>query len=230
MLDLDIGMQEWLVEPFKWDDAKQLDRGKVMTAEELEAGKMFGRYTDVDGDAIPYRTYPGTHPTKGAFFTRGTSRNRMAGYSEKGVDYQDNMERLLAKFHTAAKLVPQAAVRAAAKPTRIGAIYFGSTTPAMHEALEALEAEGHHIDALRVRGFPFGQDVYDFIAAHDEICVVEQNRDAQLRSMIMIEGGINAARLTSILHYDGTPITARFLIDAIGKRLDARKARRQIAD
>jgi 2-oxoglutarate/2-oxoacid ferredoxin oxidoreductase subunit alpha len=230
MLDLDIGMQEWLVEPFKWDDTKQIDRGKVMTAEELEAGKMFGRYTDVDGDAIPYRTYPGTHPTKGAFFTRGTSRNRMAGYSEKGVDYQDNMERLLAKFHTAAKLVPIAIARPAAKPTRVGAIYFGSTTPAMHEALEALEAKGHHIDALRVRGFPFGQDVYDFIAAHDEICVVEQNRDAQLRSMIMIEGGINAARLTSILHYDGTPITARFLIDAIGKRLDARKARRQIAD
>jgi 2-oxoglutarate/2-oxoacid ferredoxin oxidoreductase subunit alpha len=230
MLDLDIGMQEWLVEPFKWDDSRQIDRGKVMTAEELEAGKMFGRYTDVDGDAIPYRTYPGTHPTKGAFFTRGTSRNRMAGYSEKGVDYQDNMERLLAKFHTAAKLVPLPVVRPAKKPTRVGAIYFGSTTPAMHEALEALEERGHHIDALRVRGFPFGQEVYDFIAAHDEICVVEQNRDAQLRSLIMIEGGINPARLTSILHYDGTPITARFLFEAIGKRLDARKARRQIAD
>jgi 2-oxoglutarate ferredoxin oxidoreductase subunit alpha len=230
MLDLDIGMQEWLVEPFKWDDARKIDRGKVMTAEMLEAGRMFGRYTDVDGDAIPYRTYPGTHPTKGAFFTRGTSRNRMAGYSEKGVDYQDNMERLLAKFHTAATLVPKPVPRPASRPTRIGAIYFGSTTPAMHEALEALEARGHHIDALRVRGFPFGQDVYDFIAAHDEVCVVEQNRDAQLRSMLMIEGGINPNRLVSILHYDGTPITARFLIDAIGKRLDARKAVRQIAE
>jgi len=230
MLDLDIGMQEWLVEPFKWDDAKQIDRGKVMSAADLEAGRMFGRYTDVDGDAIPYRTYPGTHPTKGAYFTRGTSRNRMAGYSEKGVDYQDNMERLLAKFHTAASLVPRPVVRPAAKPTRIGVIYFGSTTPAMHEALEALESSGHHIDALRVRAFPFGQDVYDFIHAHDEICVVEQNRDAQLRSMIMIEGGINPARLTSILHYDGTPITARFLFDAIGKRLDARQAVRQITD
>ena len=230
MLDLDIGMQEWLVEPYKWDDAKEIDRGKVMSAADLEAGRMFGRYTDVDGDAIPYRTYPGTHPTKGAYFTRGTSRNRMAGYSEKGVDYQDNMERLLAKFHTAASLVPRPVVRPAAKPTRIGVIYFGSTTPAMHEALEALESSGHHIDALRVRAFPFGQDVYDFIHAHDEICVVEQNRDAQLRSMIMIEGGINPARLTSILHYDGTPITARFLFDAIGKRLDARQAVRQITD
>jgi 2-oxoglutarate ferredoxin oxidoreductase subunit alpha len=230
MLDLDIGMQEWLVEPFKWDDTKQLDRGKVMTAEDLEAGKFFGRYTDVDDDGIPYRTYPGTHPSKGAYFTRGTSRNRMAGYSEKGVDYQDNMERLLKKFYTAASLVPGPVLRPAPRPTRIGAIYFGSTTPAMHEALEALEEQGHHIDALRVRGFPFGQDVYDFIAAHDEICVVEQNRDAQLRSLLMIEGGINPNRLTSILHYDGTPITARFLIDAIGKRLEAGKARRQIRD
>ena len=228
MLDLDIGMQEWLVEPFKWDDRKQLDRGKVMTAEELEAGKFFGRYTDVDGDGIPYRTYPGTHSSKGAYFTRGTSRNRMAGYSEKGVDYQDNMERLLKKFHTAATLVPKPIVRNAKQPTKIGAIYFGSTTPSMHEALEQLEAQGHHINAMRVRGFPFGQEVYDFIHAHEEICVVEQNRDAQLRSLLMIEGGINPARLTSILHYDGTPITARFLIDAIGKRLDARKATRQI--
>jgi 2-oxoglutarate ferredoxin oxidoreductase subunit alpha len=228
MLDLDIGMQEWLVEPFKWDDRKQIDRGKVMTAEELEAGKFFGRYTDVDGDGIPFRTYPGTHPTKGAYFTRGTSRNRMAGYSEKGIDYQDNMERLLKKFHTAATLVPKPIVRNAKQPTKIGAIYFGSTTPSMHEALEQLEAQGHHINAMRVRGFPFGQEVYDFIHAHEEICVVEQNRDAQLRSLLMIEGSINPARLTSILHYDGTPITARFLFDAIGKRLDARKATRQI--
>jgi 2-oxoglutarate ferredoxin oxidoreductase subunit alpha len=228
MLDLDIGMQEWLVPPFRWDDSRQIDRGKVMSAEDLESGKFFGRYTDVDGDGIPYRTYPGTHPSKGAYFTRGTSRNRMAGYSEKGVDYQDNMERLLKKFHTAATLVPAPILRPAAKKTRIGAIYFGSTTPAMHEALEALEKQGHHIDALRVRGFPFGQEVYDFIDSHDEICVVEQNRDAQLRSLLMIEGGINPNRLTSILHYDGTPITARFLIDAIGKRLDARKAVRQV--
>jgi 2-oxoglutarate ferredoxin oxidoreductase subunit alpha len=228
MLDLDIGMQEWLVEPFQWDDTKQINRGKVMTAEQLEAGEFFGRYTDVDDDGIPFRTYPGTHPTKGAYFTRGTSRNRMAGYSEKGVDYQDNMERLLKKFHTAATLVPAPVLRPAKERTKIGAIYFGSTTPAMHEALETLEAQGHHIDALRVRGFPFSEDVYEFIGAHDEVCVVEQNRDAQLRSLLMIEGGINPNRLTSILHYDGAPITARFLIDAIGKRLDALRATRQV--
>lgn len=228
MLDLDIGMQEWLVEPFKWDDARRIDRGKVMTAEELEAGKFFGRYTDVDGDGIPYRTWPGTHPNKGAYFTRGTSRNRLAGYSEKGIDYQDNMERLLRKFHTAAALVPAPVVRSAKQSTKIGALYFGSTAPAMHEALETLERQGHHIDAMRVRAFPFSQEVFDFIHAHDEICVVEQNRDAQLRSLLMIEGGIDPAHLTSILHYDGTPITARFLCDAIGKRLEARKATRQV--
>ncbi len=230
MLDLDIGMQEWLVEPFKWDDAKEIDRGKVMSAADLEAGKPFGRYTDVDGDGIPFRTYPGTHPTKGAYFTRGTSRNRQAGYSEKGVDYQDNMERLLAKFHTAARLAPAPVTRAAKRSTRIGAIYFGSTTPAMHEALEALEAQGHHVDAMRVRAFPFAQEVYDFIHAHDEVFVVEQNRDAQLRTLITTEGGIDPARLTAVLHYDGAPITARFLIDAIGKRLSAINPIREMAE
>jgi 2-oxoglutarate ferredoxin oxidoreductase subunit alpha len=230
MLDLDIGMQEWLVPPFKWDDLRTLDRGKVMTAEELEAGTAFGRYTDVDGDGIPYRTLPGTHPTRGAFFTRGTSRNRMAGYSEKGADYKDNMERLLHKFRTAARIVPAAIPRPARKPTKTGVIYFGSSTPAMHEALEALEAQGHHLDALRVRAFPFGEEVYAFIAAHEQVFVVEQNRDAQLRTMIVTEGEIDPAKLTPILHYDGAPITARFLIDAIGKRMAARSAVREIAE
>ena len=230
MLDLDIGMQEWLVEPFKWDDTRQLDRGKVMTYEDFEAGKSFGRYTDVDGDGIPYRTYPGTHPSKGAFFTRGTSRNRMAGYSERGVDYQDNMERLLHKFHTAAKITPKPIMRPAQKPTRVGVLYFGSTTPAMHEALEALEAQGHQIDAMRVRSFPFCDEVYDFIAAHEEVFVVEQNRDAQLRTLVMTEGGIDPAKLTPVLHFDGTPITARFLIDTIGRRMNARQVVRQIAE
>jgi 2-oxoglutarate ferredoxin oxidoreductase subunit alpha len=217
--DLDIGMNEWLCEPFTWDDARTYDRGKVMTAEELEAGKTFGRYLDVDGDAIPYRTLPGTHPTKGAFFTRGTSRDRFAKYSEEGAVYQDNMQRLLRKFQTAKKLVPAPVVRQAREKARCGAIYFGSTGPAMREALAALEADGIHLDTLRLRAFPFSDAVLDFINSHDRIFLVEQNRDAQMRSMLVNECGIDPARFVSILHYDGTPITARFIIHAISERL-----------
>lgn len=217
--DLDIGMNEWLCEPFTWDDARTYDRGKVMTAEELEAGKTFGRYLDVDGDAIPYRTLPGTHPTKGAFFTRGTSRDRFAKYSEEGAVYQDNMQRLLRKFETAKGLVPAPVVRRAREKARCGAIYFGSTSPAMKEALAALEAENIHLDTLRLRAFPFSDAVLEFINSHDRIFLVEQNRDAQMRSLLVNECGIDPARFVSILHYDGTPITARFIIHAISERL-----------
>ncbi|WP_304167894.1 2-oxoacid:acceptor oxidoreductase subunit alpha [Phenylobacterium aquaticum] len=216
MLDLDIGMNEWLTEPFKWDDSRQLDRGKVMTHDELEAGREFGRYLEVDGDGIPYRTYPGVHPNKGAYFTRGTSRNPYARYSEEGSVYVDNVQRLLRKFKTAATLVPGPVRKDARKATRTGVIYFGSTTPAMHEALEILEAQGQHVDALRVRAFPFSDEVYDFIAAHDRVFVVEQNRDAQLRTLIVNEGDVDPAKLTPVLHYDGTPITARFIVKEIG--------------
>ena len=217
--DLDIGMNEWLCEPFTWDDARSYDRGKVMTAEELEAGKTFGRYLDVDGDAIPYRTMPGTHPRLGAFFTRGTSRDRFAKYSEEGAVYQDNMQRLLRKFETAKGLVPAPVVRRAREKARCGAIYFGSTSPAMKEALAALEADGIHLDTLRLRAFPFSDAVLEFINNHDRIFLVEQNRDAQMRSLLVNECGIDPARFISILHYDGTPITARFIIHAISERL-----------
>ena len=216
MLDLDIGMNDWLCHPLKWDDAKALDRGKVMTYDDLEGGADFGRYKDVDGDGIPYRTYPGVHPTKGAYFTRGTSRNPYARYSEEGSVYVDNVERLLRKFETAKTLVPAPVRRDAAKATRSGVIYFGSTSAAMDEALDMLEADGRGLDALRVRGFPFSQEVEDFISAHDEVFVVEQNRDAQLRLLIMNECGVDPAKLTAILHFDGTPITARFIAGAIG--------------
>ena len=219
MTDLDIGMNQRLSKPFVWDDARDYDRGKVMTAEELEAGKDFGRYKDVDGDGIPWRTLPGTHPTKGAFFTRGTTRDPYARYSEKGQDYIYNMERLLKKFKIAATLVPQPVLRKAAQASRFGVIYFGSTSPAMHEALDVLEAHDVHIDALRLRAFPFPQSVPDFIAAHDAVFVVEQNRDAQMHSMLVNELDIDPAKLTRVLHYDGTPITARFIAGAILKSL-----------
>jgi 2-oxoglutarate ferredoxin oxidoreductase subunit alpha len=221
LLDLDIGMNEWLCEPFKWEGKSPMDRGKVMTAEELDAGKDFGRYLDVDGDGIPYRTYPGTHPTRGAFFTRGTSKDRYARYSEEGSAYVDNMQRLLKKFETAKTLVPAPVRRQAKQKTRYGAIYFGSTTPSMHEALDTLEEHGIHLDTLRIRAFPFSHEVTDFVAEHDQVFVIEQNRDAQLRTLLVAENDIDPRKLISILHYDGTPITARFIIGAIAARLQA---------
>jgi 2-oxoglutarate ferredoxin oxidoreductase subunit alpha len=215
MTDLDIGMNQRLSKPFVWDDARDYDRGKVMTAQELEAGKDFGRYKDVDGDGIPWRTLPGTHPTKGSFFTRGTTRDPYARYSERGPDYVYNMERLLRKFKTAADLVPQPVLRNASVKTALGVIYFGSTSPAMREALDVLEEEDIHLDALRLRAFPFPESVMRFIAEHDKVFVVEQNRDAQMRSMLINEMDIDPARLVKVLHYDGTPITARFITHAI---------------
>ena len=214
MTDLDIGMNQRLCEPLTWDDARQYDRGKVMTAEDLETHD-FGRYKDVDGDGIPWRTLPGTHPTRGSFFTRGTTRDAYARYSERGPDYVYNVQRLLKKFATAATLVPQPVPRPAAKRTRLGVIFFGSTSCAMHEALDTLAAQGIHVNALRLRAFPFAASVDEFIAAHETVFVVEQNRDAQLRSMLVNELEINPAKLKRVLHYDGTPITARFITQAI---------------
>ena len=217
--DLDIGMNDWLCEPFAWDDSRKYDRGKIMTPEDLEAGKTFGRYLDVDGDAIPYRTLPGAHPTKGAYFTRGTSRDRFAKYSEEGAVYVDNMQRLLRKFETAKSLVPAPIVRKAREQARYGVIYFGSTSPAMAEALVALEAQGMHLDTMRLRAFPFSDAVVDFINSYDQVFLIEQNRDAQLRMLLVNECAIDPARIISVLHYDGTPITARFITGAIAERL-----------
>jgi len=215
MLDLDIGMNEWLCRPFAWDDSRRLDRGKVMGHDALEGGTPFGRYRDVDRDGIPYRTLPGVHPERGAYFTRGTSRDPDARYSEEGSVYVANMERLLAKFETAKALVPEPVTRTAKRSTPYGVIYFGSTTPAMNEALHALEDEAIHIDALRVRAFPFNDEVFAFIAAHETVFIVEQNRDAQLRTLITTEGGVDPGKLVKVLNYDGSPITARFIIGEI---------------
>jgi 2-oxoglutarate ferredoxin oxidoreductase subunit alpha len=223
MLDLDIGMNHRLCRALKWDDSRTYDRGKVMSAADLDSGRDFGRYLDVDGDGIPYRTYPGTHPTRGSFFTRGTSRDRYARYTEEGAPYVDNMQRLLRKFETAKAHVPRPVRRNSEKKARHGVIYYGSTAPAMDEAIGLLEARGNRLDLLRVRAFPFHQDVADFVADHDFVFVVEQNRDAQLRLLLTNECAVDPMRLVPILHYDGTPITARFIAKAIGDHLDALK-------
>ena len=221
MTDLDIGMNHRLCAPLEWDAASRMDRGKVVSAADLDAGREFARYLDVDGDGIPYRTYPGTHADKGAYFTRGTTRDAHARYSEAGPDYLYNVQRLLTKFETAKQLVPQPVLREAAQATRLGVIYYGSTSPAMGEAFDVLQAQGVHVDGLRIRAFPFSAAVDAFIAAHDTVFVVEQNRDAQLRTLLTTEQQVDPARLVAVLHYDGTPITARFLVAAIGGQVGA---------
>jgi len=221
MSDLDIGMNHRLCAPFAWDDARRYDRGKVLSTEQLEAGVPFGRYRDVEGDGIPYRTYPGTHPTRGSFFTRGTSKNADAKYSEKGEDYVENMQRLQRKFETAKSLLPQPVLHAVKTKASHGAIYFGSTAPAMAEASAMFNEDGLHLDTLRVRGYPFAESVREFVLAHESVFVVEQNRDAQLRTLLIEQFDLDPARLIPVLHYDGTPITARFISRAIGERMSA---------
>jgi len=221
LYDLDIGMNERLCEPLEWDDSRHYDRGKVLSYQDLEAGKRFGRYLDLDGDGITWRTYPGAHPRRGSFFTRGTSRDRYARYTEEGSAYVDNMQRLLKKFETAKDLVPKPVVRAGNKPARFGVIYYGSTAPAMDEALAILEDDSLHLDAMRVRAFPFQDSVIDFVNAHEHTFVVEQNRDGQLRTLLVAEGMVAPEKLTPVLHYDGTPITARFIHGEIAQRLKA---------
>jgi len=219
MTDLDIGMNTRLCAPLAWDDARHMDRGKVMNFEDLDSGRDFGRYLDVDDDGITYRTYPGTHPKRGAYFTRGTTKDSYARYSEEGAVYVANMERLRKKFETAKSLVPGPVLRPAAKPSRTGVLYFGSTSPAMSEALDLLEHDKLYVNALRIRAYPFCDDIMAFIAAHENVFVVEQNSDAQLRGMLILEGNLNAAKLIPVLHYDGTPITARFIAGAIADKL-----------
>ena len=219
MMDLDIGMNDWLCQPLAWDDTRAYDRGKVLTAEELEAGKSFARYLDVDGDAVPYRTLPGTHATKGAYFTRGSSHDAYARYSEEGDDYTGVMLRLLRKFETAKSMVPPPVRRNAREKAKYGVIYYGSTSVAMDEAFASLSNEGLHVDTLRIRAFPFAEEVVDFINAHEQVFLIEQNRDAQMMKLIVNECAVDPARFISILHYDGTPITARFIHRAIADRL-----------
>ena len=211
MSDLDLGMNEWMSPPLEFDDSFRYDRGKVLDAEALEGmTERFGRYLDVDGDGIPYRTYPGAHPSKGAYFTRGTSRDEYAAYTEDGQAYVRNMDRLLKKFETAKQLVPEPKLKEAEMETRNGAVFFGTTASPAYEAIEILEKEGICIDTLRIRSFPFNEDVEQFIRDHDRIFVIEQNRDGQMRRLLLNETSVPVKdRLIPILEYDGLPVTAR---------------------
>ncbi len=223
MTDLDLGMNDHISPPFQWDDARRYDRGKVLDAEGLERIEDWGRYVDVDGDGIGWRTLPGTHPEKGAFFTRGTSRDEYAKYTERGDVYQHNMERLEKKWATAATLVPKAEIREGSKPKACGVIYYGTSEPPMPEALAALKMQGIELDAMRIRAFPFGAEVYDFIDRHETVFVVEQNRDGQLRSLLIIEGDVDPARLVPVLHYDGMPLPAQVVERQIAEHFAATK-------
>lgn len=210
--DLDLGMNDHISEPLVWDDDQKYKRGKVLSAEILEEMESFGRYLDVDDDGIPYRTYPGTHPEKGAYFTRGSSKDEFARYTEDGEDYKRNMDRLLKKFNTAKDLVPAPELYQETNQSKEGILFFGTSKYAAEEALHLLKKEGKILDAIQIKAFPFNQTVEDFIHSHDKVFVVEQNRDAQLRSLLMIELEIDPKKLIKVLNYDGMPITAQDIL------------------
>ena len=220
MTDLDLGMNDNMSEPLVWEDDREYDRGKVMTTERLEAGDDFGRYLDVDGDAICYRTYPGTHPDRGAFFTRGTSRDEMAVYTERGEEYEKNMLRLMRKWDTIKEYVPGPEILPCGKDTDTAVIYFGTSEESSREALDYLAEEGVPLDAMRVRAFPFNDEVKQFIEDHEQVFVIEQNRDAQLRTLLMAEFEFGPDKLKSVLCFDGTPISARNIRKQIKQHLD----------
>ncbi|MFC4310378.1 2-oxoacid:acceptor oxidoreductase subunit alpha [Steroidobacter flavus] len=213
MSDLDIGMNDWMCPDLKWDDSYVPDRGKVLSKEQLDQIDKFYRYFDKDGDAIPYRTLPGTHP-KGAYFTRGSGHTQYGGYTEDSTEYQIVLDRLKRKFDTAKTLVPKAVLDGRGS-TNLGLVSLGSCDGAVREALDLLRRRGVHIDYMRVRAFPFGQEVEDFLAAHSQIFVVEQNRDAQLRSLLTLETAVDKAKLHSILHYSGLPMSSSVIVDGV---------------
>jgi 2-oxoglutarate ferredoxin oxidoreductase subunit alpha len=223
MTDLDLGMNMHLSPALKWDAERKYDRGKVLNRQQLDEVKQFGRYLDVDGDGICYRTLPGTHPTKGSFFTRGTSRDEFARYTEEGEVYVRNMQRLQKKWETSKRYVPEPVVMNAKQKTSKGVIYFGTSKFSADEALAILSQDGVHFDVLQIRAFPFNDTVRDFILNHEEVFVVEQNRDAQMRTLLINELEIAPNRLHPVLNYDGMPITADSILEQIRKNVQADK-------
>lgn len=220
--DLDIGMNDWMIPEFEWDESYVPDRGKVLSAADLESMDKFYRYLDVDGDGIPYRTLPGVHP-KGSYFTRGSGHTKYGSYTEDSAAYQDVVDRLLVKWDTARTLVPEAEIRYA-DSSSMAVLTVGSGHAACVEALDRLQEQDTNLSYCRVKGFPFGQDVRDFIDKHDVIFVVEQNRDAQLRTLLMLDIDADPAKLVSVLHYNGIPLNAGFVVDAILEKISKGRA------
>jgi 2-oxoglutarate ferredoxin oxidoreductase subunit alpha len=216
--DLDIGMNDWMIPKLTWDDTYRPDRGKVLTAEQLDEIKTFHRYLDADGDGIPSRTLPGVHP-KGAYFTRGSGHNRFGGYTEDADEYADVLDRIDRKIQRAARAVPAPIVRTS-PGNRLGLLTVGGCHAACVEALDLLAREGIALDYLRVRGFPFADDVAKFVDAHDTTFVVEQNRDGQLRSLLLLETGVAPAKLESIRYYAGFPMSAHHVIAGVKAKLE----------
>jgi len=213
MSDLDIGMNDWIVDPLEWDEKYKYDRGKVLKAKDLDELEMWGRYLDIDGDGIPYRTLPGTHESKGAFFTRGTSHDAFAGYTEDGRINADNLGRIAKKFDKSSRYLPRSIKKGSKNNTELGIIYFGSTSPAVDEAVDILRVKGFSFDRLRIRSFPFDRKLEHFIDDHKYVFILEQNRDAQMRTLIATELEKDFNKLQSILNFDGNPLTADFIVE-----------------
>ena len=236
MSDLDLGMNDNISPALKWDESRQYKRGKVLSEDDLEQLKeRYGRYIDRDADGICYRTLPGTHPEKGSFFTRGTSRDEYAVYTELGEPYEKNMRRLLRKWDTAKSYMPKALqikpktsskARGTSKQPKYGMVCYGSSGYATEEALQLLGEEDQvYMDMLRLRAVPFGPEVERFVSAHELCFVVEQNRDGQMRQVLVNECGFAPDQLIPVLHFDGTPITAIFIKDAVRNFLKEREQR-----
>jgi 2-oxoglutarate ferredoxin oxidoreductase subunit alpha len=211
--DLDIGMNDWMIPELQWDDSYVPDRGKVLTAQQLEEMDRFYRYLEVDGDGIPYRSLPGVHP-KGAYFTRGSGHTKLGAYTEDSAAYQDVVDRLLVKWETARAILPKADIRYS-KLNKAGIITIGSGDGACIEALDRLAMQNIRLNYCRIKSFPFGSDVSEFIKQHDVVYVVEQNRDAQLRTLLVNDIEADQTKLVPLLHYNGMPINSGFVVDKV---------------
>jgi 2-oxoglutarate ferredoxin oxidoreductase subunit alpha len=217
--DLDIGMNDWMVPKLAWDDSYRPDRGKVLSAAELEEAKSFYRYLDVDGDGIPQRSLPGVHP-KGSFFTRGSGHNKYGAYTEDADEYQEVLDRIARKVQNASRAVPAPFVRKATTTTKMGLISIGGCHAACMEAIDQMAKDGIALDYMRVKGFPFGEDVRAFVEQHEVTFVVEQNRDAQLRSLLMLETGFGLEKFESVRYYAGFPMSAHHVVSGVKARLE----------